>query len=150
MPTIYIDADACPVIAQTIAVAEHFSVPVILVCDYAHHYENDYAQVIYCDQGKDHADFLILQKIQKNDMLITQDYGLATLALGKGVQVLSADGVLYTKDNILLMLNQRSDNYKLRKQHIRIKNQKKRLVSQDQAFIVSLTTLLEARQEDTK
>lgn len=149
MLTIYIDADGCPVVDETIAIAEHFSIPVVIVCDYAHHYEESYASVIYCDQGKDHADFQILQKIQKDDMVITQDYGLATLALGKGVQVLSQDGILYTKDNILLLLNQRSDNYKLRRQHIRTKNNKKRSKQQDQAFIASLTTLLQTRLEDT-
>ena len=148
MPKIFIDADGCPVVYQTLETAERFSIPVVVVCDHAHQFSLEDCEVLYCDQGKDAVDFVILQKVTKHDIVVTQDYGLAALVLGKGAIALSQDGLQYTNENIMGLLNQRCDAQKLRKQHVRMKHAKKRTHCQDEQFVSTLMMLLNTLLED--
>lgn len=100
---IYIDADACPVQNETIRLAEDHGLNVVLVKSYSHYSFEilpPFVQVVYVDKGKEMADMKILSLISKGDLVITQDYGLAALCLGKGVKALHHKGFFYTKDNI--------------------------------------------------
>ena len=56
-------------------------------------------ETIYVDSGADAADYRIMQ-LAKEDLIVTQDYGLASLALAKGCIVLHHKGYKYTNDNI--------------------------------------------------
>ena len=68
--------------------------------DYAHLLKEAPYQVIECEIGRDSVDMRILSDLQKNDILITQDYGLSALALGKGAYVLHVSGLQITSNNI--------------------------------------------------
>lgn len=141
---ILIDADGCPVVEETIEVAKAFGCETWIVCDTAHYFEQrDGVRVIYCDTGKDHVDFEILRQLTSNDILITQDYGLASLALVRQAHVLNQNGMRYTLDNIDQLLQQRSDHAKLRKMKVRTPHAKKRSSQADDDFIDALTTLIE-------
>lgn len=147
MSRVFIDGDGCPVIAETLSVAEHFSIPVSLVCDSAHAFSFAMCEVVMADTGKDSVDFVILQNIKKDDIVITQDYGLAALALGKGAHVLSQNGLRYNDENIISLLNQRSDAAKKRKHNKRYGHMKKRTAQDDEAFMNALWNLLQEISE---
>ena len=107
---LYIDADACPVKDVVITEGEKRKLSVILVTSIPHYTSKelpDHVKTIYVDTGADAADYRIMQLIQKGDLLVTQDYGLASLALGKGATVLHHSGFRYTQENIDSLLQQR-------------------------------------------
>ena len=90
---ILIDADACPVVKATIALAKQYRLPCILFCDTAHRLEDDYAQTVMVDRGADAVDFVLVNQAAAGDLVITQDYGLAAMCLARGAFALRQDGV---------------------------------------------------------
>lgn len=115
---IYIDADACPVVDSVISEAEKSSIPVVMVKSFSHfspHNDPSDVEVIYVDKGADMADFRIMKLVEKHDIVITQDYGLASLCLGKGSHVLHHKGFAYTENNIDSLLQSRYSSAMARK-----------------------------------
>lgn len=141
MPKILIDGDGCPVIKETIEIARAYEVEVVIVCDTSHFFSYEDVEVIVVDKGKDVADFTLLRNTKNNDIIITQDYGLAALALAKGAIVLSQNGFAYTKDNIDTLLAQRHQSSKQRK-HGHYAHAKKRTAQVDDAFCELLEDVL--------
>ena len=76
---IYIDADGCPVVKETIEVATAFLIPVVIVCDVAHEFFFDGVEVVTVMRGMDAVDYEIMTRLEVGDLVITQDYGLAAL-----------------------------------------------------------------------
>lgn len=107
---IFVDADASPVQKEVIQIAGVYHLPVVLVKSISH-FSNDipppHVKTIYVDKGADMADFEIVKLATYGDMIITQDYGLASLCLGKGCHVLHHKGFLYTEKNIDRLLQSR-------------------------------------------
>ncbi|MGX7418728.1 YaiI/YqxD family protein [Carnobacterium gallinarum] len=107
---IYIDADACPVKDIIITEAVKRAIPVIIVTSISHFstvIQPDGVKTIYVDNGAEAADYRIMQLIHKEDLLVTQDYGLASLALAKGSTVLHHTGFQYSHENIDQLLQSR-------------------------------------------
>lgn len=124
---IYIDADACPVKETITSIAKEYKLPVVFVSSFAHfsHTEDQPGvETIYVDTGAEAADYRIMQLVQKNDMIITQDYGLASLGLAKGCTVLHHKGFAYTNDNIDQLLQTRYLSAMARKKGKRTKGPK--------------------------
>lgn len=98
----YIDADACPVKEEIIRLSEDKNISLHFVASYDHKTTMEYENVkwSYVDPGPDSTDFFIFKHIQKNDLLITQDIGLASLALNKGALALSPRGRRFTQYSI--------------------------------------------------
>src|SRR5690554_3415506 len=119
---IYVDADGSPVVDITTNIAMEYNIELIIVKNYAHDIYNDYATIISVDIGKDSADQYILNHAQENDLVITQDYGLAALLLSKQVKVINQNGLVYNNDNIDSLLNRRFLNAKARSQNKRHPN----------------------------
>lgn len=142
MPKIYIDADGCPVVYLTLEIAEEYALDCCIVCDSSHAYNIDGVEVITVDQGNDSADYRILNLLKKDDIVITQDYGLAAMALAKKAKPLSQNGIVYTEENIDGMLHQRHHSAKQRKATHRYPHIKKRTIDNDEKFISSLKNLL--------
>ena len=101
---ILIDADACPVyrIAERIAKENH--IPVILFSDTNHVLTSDYSEIRVIGAGADAVDFALINALKAGDIIITQDYGVAAMALGKGAWAIHQSGKWYTNDNIDQML----------------------------------------------
>ena len=97
---IIIDADACPVVDITVNTAKERGFECIIVCDNTHSIEKDGAKTIVVDKGADSADCKIANLTEKGDVIVTQDYGLAALILGKGGKALNQNGLIYTESNI--------------------------------------------------
>ncbi|WP_409298963.1 YaiI/YqxD family protein [Peribacillus sp. SCS-26] len=107
---IYVDADACPVKDIIISEASDFEIPVILVTSFSHFSNAEQpsgVKTIYVDSGADAADYRIVKLVEKGDIIVTQDYGLASLGLAKGITVLHHKGFRYTNENIDQLLQTR-------------------------------------------
>lgn len=139
---ILIDADGCPVVDLTIRIAREQGIPVTLVCDTAHVLHKSGATTITVSQGADAADYYLLNQVSAGDIVITQDYGLAAMALAKSAHALNQDGLLYTSDNIDALLQARHTARKIRKAGGRLRGPKKRNAQNDSLFETALRTLL--------
>ena len=142
---ILIDADGCPVVDSTIALAKKHHLECLLLCDTSHVFEKEGARTLTFSKGPDSVDFALVNLAQPGDVVITQDYGLAAMCLARNAIVLSQDGMQYTADNIDALLQQRHMAKKIRNAGGRLKGPPKRRPQQDEAFWDKLNALL-ARQ----
>lgn len=140
---VYIDADGCPVTDIAVELCRRFSIPCLLLCDTAHCFQKDGAQTLVFDKGADSVDYAIANRVTSADLVITQDYGLASMCLAKGCRILHQDGWEYTVDNIDALLMVRHESRKNRAAGTRIKGPKKRTVQQNDAFQMKLESILQ-------
>ena len=80
---IFVDADACPVVGIVEKVAKEHNLPVTLLCDTNHVLSSDYSEVIVVGAGADAVDYKLISICHKGDVVVSQDYGVAAMALGK-------------------------------------------------------------------
>ncbi len=139
---ILIDADGCPVVNETIKVAHKFNLESIIFCDTSHNFDQKNVKVIVVSKGIDAVDFAILNNIEKGDIVITQDYGLASLVLSRNSYAINQSGMVYTNENIDELLYSRYISKKMRNSGARIKGPKKRDKSQDIIFKEKLEKLI--------
>ncbi len=141
---IYVDADACPVIRQTEEIAEKYNIKTVLISDTNHILVSEYSKIITVDKGADSADFIIVNRCSKGDIVITQDYGVAAMVLAKGGYPIHQSGKWYTNKNIDSMLMSRHIIKKAKKSKSKnhIKGPKKRTESDNVAFCESLERLI--------
>lgn len=140
---VIVDADACPVVGIVLELCRQYHCPCILVCDTAHRIERDGAQTVIIDKGADSADFAIVNRTESGDLVVTQDYGLASMCLARNARVIHQDGWEYTPWNIDALLLQRHEARRLRAAGGRTKGPSKRKAHQDQAFRSALQQLLQ-------
>ena len=112
---IFVDADACPVVGIVEKVAKEYSIPVTLLCDTNHVLSSDYSEVIVVEAGADAVDYKLISICHKGDIVVSQDYGVAAMALGKNAYVIHQSGKWYTNENIDQMLMERHLNKKARR-----------------------------------
>ncbi|OCA85158.1 YaiI/YqxD family protein [Pseudobacillus wudalianchiensis] len=134
MTVILIDADGCPVVDRTIKIAKMFGLEVLLICDTAHIMQRDGAETITVSKGADAVDFVLVNRVKKGDIVVTQDYGLAAMVLAKNGYAIDQNGRLYTTDNIDQLLGFRHVAKKARQAGGRMKGPKKRQKEDDQRF----------------
>lgn len=140
---ILIDADASPVRKIVVECAMKYQIELIMVSNINHEINEPYGLVYTVDQGQDSADHLIVSLTNKNDLVVTQDYGLAALILAKGAKAIHQDGWFFTNDNIDQLLMSRHLNQKMRKVNKRPKPIPKRQKNQDETFKRALMIYLE-------
>ena len=146
---IFVDADACPVVAIIEKIAKDNSVPVMLLCDTNHVLSSTYSKVVVVGVGADAVDYKLISICHKGDIVVSQDYGVATMALGKGAYAIHQSGKWYTNDNIDQMLMERHLNKKARRSSHKnhIKGPKKRTEEDDVRFAQSFEKMLMMVQE---
>lgn len=142
--TIYVDADACPVVKIIEMVAKEFSIPVVLLCDTNHCLTSEYSQVIVIGAGSDAVDLALINRASKGDIVVTQDYGVAALALGKGAFAIHNCGKVFTDENIdgLLMDRHLAKKARISKSKHHLKGPKKRTADDDLRFQKNLMDLI--------
>ena len=148
---IFVDADACPVVAIIEKIAKEHSVPVTLLCDTNHVLSSDYSEVIVVGAGADAVDYKLISICHKGDIVVSQDYGVAAMALGKGAYAIHQSGKWYTDDNIDQMLMERHLSKKARRssRKCHVKGPKKRTEEDDERFAQSFEKmLLMAREKE--
>ncbi|MBQ5735251.1 MAG: YaiI/YqxD family protein [Lachnospiraceae bacterium] len=141
---ILIDADACPVIQIAEKVAIKYNIPVTLICDTNHILNSDYSEVIVVSAGADAVDYRLINICHKGDIVITQDYGVAAMALAKGAYSIHQSGRWYTNENIDQMLMERHINKKARRTSAKnhIKGPRKRTEEDDKRFAESFEKIV--------
>lgn len=146
---IYIDADACPVIGIVEKIAKNYNIPVTLLCDTNHVLSSDYSEIIVVSAGADAVDYKLINICAKGDIVVSQDYGVATMALGKGAYAIHQSGKCYTNENIDQMLLERHLNKKARRSSHKnhLKGPKKRTAEDDERFARAFEKLLLTAQQ---
>ena len=141
---ILVDADACPVVRIVEEIARAHGVPVTLLCDTNHLLTSDYSEVKIIGAGRDAVDFALINLCRKEDIVVTQDYGVAAMALGRGAMAIHQSGMLYTQDNIDLLLMERhlSQKARMSKGKHHLKGPKKRTPEDDQRFRIAFEQLI--------
>ena len=149
MKRILIDADACPVWKLAERVAKERNIPVVLFSDTKHILSSDYSDVRVIGAGADAVDFALINECRVEDIIITQDYGVAAMALGKGAHAIHQSGKWYTNENIDRMLMERHLAKKARmgkgKHHL--KGPSRRTLEDDEIFRSSLIRLIESLED---
>lgn len=140
---VLIDADGCPVVDITVRLCKTFSLPCLILCDTAHEFHREGAQTMIFDKGADSVDYALANRIVPGDIVITQDYGLASICLSRQAKVLHQDGWEYTQDNIDALLLVRHESRKHRAAGGRMKGPKKRTQAQNDSFEAALKKLLQ-------
>lgn len=139
---ILVDADACPVKDIIVNTAKRFNISVTMFIDTSHELYDGYSTIITVDQERDSADFALLKLLTKEDIVVTQDFGLAALALGKGAKAINQNGLIFTDYNIDKLLFERFLGQKVRRGGGRTTNAKKRTKEDNERFEAALLDLI--------
>lgn len=140
---ILIDGDGCPVVDLTIKISRKFNIEVIIMCDTSHIFNKDGAKTMVFSKGADSVDFALINLLKKDDIVITQDYGLAAMAINKASYVINQNGLIYSNENIDRLLYSRHISKKIRKSGGKTKGPKKRTKEDDINFEKTLNEILE-------
>lgn len=141
---VLVDADGCPVTRIAVRVAAEYGVSCVVFCDMAHEFRElgSSAEVVTVSTGADSADFALVNRAERGDIVVTQDFGLAAMCMARGAVPVDQNGRIYSDDNIGLLLEQRNIAKRLRRGGARLKGPKPRRDSQDAAFERTLRSLL--------
>ena len=139
---IIVDADACPVKDIIVRIGKSFNKEVIMVIDTSHILQSDYAKIITVDKGADSADIYLINLAVRGDIIVTQDYGVAAMALGKGCKCINQNGMVYDNTNIDSLLLSRHIGKKIRRSGGRINSVPKRTKEDDVNFEKVFTELV--------
>ena len=139
---ILIDADGCPVVDIAARIARQHNIECLILCDTAHEFNREGAITITVSKGADSVDFALVNLVQKGDVVVTQDFGLAAMCLARGATPLNQNGMVYTNDNIDALLHQRHTAQKIRRGGGRLKGPAKRTAEQDRMFESALEEIL--------
>lgn len=140
-----IDGDGCPVISIVEEVAERSGIEVLIFVDTAHQIQSQYGQVLSFERGNQSVDMEIFNRCRPEDIVITQDYGLAALVLSKKAFAIDQNGRLYTEDNIDHLLMRRHIHAKMRRAGLKHSTQSKRAVEDDLKFKKALIELIKGK-----
>ena len=140
---ILVDADACPVKGIVERLAKKYGIGVVMFVDSSHILESEYSEIVTVGQGKDAVDIALINRCSAGDIVVTQDYGVAAMALGKGAHAINNFGTVFSDDNIDQMLFERHISAKIRRSGGRLCGFHKRTKKNDEQFEQSLIRILE-------
>jgi len=139
---ILVDADACPVKDIIVRTAKNYKIPVTMIIDTSHELKDTYSTIITVEKARDSVDFALMKLLTKDDIVVTQDFGLAALVLGKGAKALNQNGLIFSDANMDKLLFERFLGQKVRRGGGRTPNAKKRTKEDNQNFESVLVHLL--------
>lgn len=143
---ILVDADACPVKEIIVAEAKRRAIPVTMLIDTSHVLNDGYSTIITVDQGCDSADIRLVNLISPSDVVVTQDYGVAAMSLGRGAKALNQNGLVYDGGNMDRLLFERALGQKIRRAGGKFGKNRKREKADDEAFRAALVRLLDGTE----
>ncbi len=140
-----VDADACPVKDIIFTIAREYRIPVILVCSIAHAMpENEISEIRWVERRPQAADIEIINLSQPEDIIVTGDYGLASLVIGKKARAISFRGMVYQENRMDALLEQRYLSQKIRDAGGRMKGPAPFLEKDERQFDKSLRKMIQA------
>ena len=146
---ILVDADACPVVPEIERIAKQYGVQLHLYCDTNHVLQSAVGDVHVIGAGADAVDIVVANACQKGDVVVTQDYGVAAMVLGKGAYAVHQNGWQYTQENIDRLLYERYTAKKMRRssKKTHLKGPHKRTVENDERFAEKFERLIRSLLE---
>jgi uncharacterized protein len=149
VPTIVVDADACPVKREIVEIARKHDVPVLMVASHDHRLQAENGiMIMQVDRSDQSVDLYIANHIKRGDIVVTQDFGLATIVLARGAIALSPRGQQYDESNIDYLMERRHELAKRRRGGGRTKGPKAMSDDDRISFQQKLTKVLVSRQEN--
>jgi len=144
---ILVDADACPVKGIIVRLAKQRGIPVTMLTDTSHQLNDGYSTVITVDKAADSVDFALMGLLARDDIVVTQDYGLAAMVIGKGAKAVNQNGMVFTNDNMDRLLMERHIGAKVRRGGGRTKGPAKRTMEDNDRFEAAFINLLDHAQK---
>lgn len=144
---IFIDADGCPVVDETVRLAKEFGLECTVIADTSHVFDIEGVNCITVSKGADSADLRLVNLLEPGDIAVTQDYGLAALCLARRAVPIDQNGVVYDDSNIDGLLAQRAAAKRIRNAGGRLKGPKKRTKAQDEEFERTMRRILSGEGE---
>jgi uncharacterized protein YaiI (UPF0178 family) len=143
---ILIDADACPksVLQSCKRLGRKYNIPVWTVASFNHHIESDYPIVV--GDGFQEADIKIINLTEAGDVIVTGDWGLAAMVLGKKAKCLSPMGREFDPEKIGFLLEEREVKAKIRRGGGKTRGPKKRTSADDRRFETRLEEILSRKE----
>lgn len=136
---VLVDADACPVLELVRRLCAEAVVKVITVSSFRHDIRGpDHVMVGPEPQA---ADMALINRTQRGDIVVTQDWGLAALALARGAHALSPWGHRFLDEEMDGRLAQRALHARLRRGGVRLPGPSRRTAADDAAFAQALRAL---------
>jgi uncharacterized protein YaiI (UPF0178 family) len=148
---ILVDGDACPVKSEIMKVAEQYDIDVVIVYSISHHgNSNEYekAQKIMVDNESQAADMAIINKVTYDDIVVTGDFGLASLVLAKRACAISFSGKVYDNYNIDKLLFERFLSAEIRRSGGKAKGPSKRTSEDNRKFYQVFKSLILKKMKD--
>ena len=139
---IIVDADACPGKLLIEKAAIENNIEVMLYCDMNHVLESETSKVIYIESGSQNVDIAVTNEARKGDIVVSQDFGVAAMVLGKKCYAISPKGYIYDNENIEGLLFQRHISSKVRRGGGKTSNPKKRTQDDDARLYYNLVKLI--------
>jgi uncharacterized protein YaiI (UPF0178 family) len=153
---ILVDADACPgctgeqfakrttspVKQIIVRLAKRRDILVTMLIDTSHELHDGYSRIITVDKQADSVDYALMALLTRDDIVVTHDFGLAAMVLGKGAKAVNQNGLVYTDENIDKLLLERHIGQKTRRGGGRTKGPAKRTKEDDTRFKAALEKLL--------
>lgn len=140
--TIIVDGDGCAGRNIIEEVAKKHNVPLRIFCDYNHVINSDYAEVIIMDSGFQAVDMRIATEAKPGDIVVTQDFGVAAMVIGKKSYAISPKGYIFSDKNIDKLLFERHLSAKARRSGEKTSNPKKRKEEDNTNLRVNLEKLI--------
>lgn len=140
---ILVDADACPVKGIIVSVARQYKLEVTMLIDTSHELNDGYSTIITVDKARDSVDIALINLVKPGDVVVTQDYGVAAMALGKKAKAVNQNGLIYSDDNIDGLLFERHIGQKVRRAGGRTAGFRKRTKENDTSFEKTFRSLVE-------
>lgn len=144
---IIVDADAVPreVLEICKEAACRFSVELWTVASFNHHIESN--NHITVGNYPQETDLKIINILTKGDLVVTQDFGLAALVLGRGGTAISPRGMVYKPETIDFLLEEREIKSKFRRGGGRTGGPPKRTERENVFFRTNLFKILEGLRQ---
>jgi len=141
---VLVDADACPVKQIIVRLAKQRGMPVTMLIDTSHEINDGYSTVITVDKQADSVDFALMGLLTRDDIVVTQDFGVAAMTLGKGARAVNQNGLVFTNENIDKLLMERHIGAKVRRGGGRTKGPTKRTKEDDDRFEAIFIKILDS------
>jgi len=121
-------------------IGHQYGIQVWTVASFHHNIQSDHPIVVGDDPQE--ADITVSNKTEGGDIVITQDWGLAAVVLGKGARCLSPIGREFRSEKIEFLLEEREIKSRLRRSGERTKGPRKRTLADDRRFEACLVKIL--------
>jgi uncharacterized protein YaiI (UPF0178 family) len=147
MKKVWVDADACPrrVMAILKELQESIGFELMTVSSFNHHHLGvNHLVVGDEDQATDLA---IINRVTPGNIVITQDWGLAAMVLGKRAEAISPTGYIFSERSMDFMLEERHLKASLRRSGNRTKGPAARTDEDDRRFRKAVCQVLSDRHE---